>query len=102
MARPGTGHEQAAETRPAWLRLAPVVFVLLWSSGFAFVVIGLEHSEPITFLALRYAVVIALLLPLFLIVHPPLPRTARDYGHLAVVGLLVQALYFGLAYGAMA
>ena len=101
MASPRTDRLQVAYARPMWLRLAPVVFVLLWSAGFPFVAIGLEHSEPITFLSLRFAVVLALLLPLLLIVRPPPPRTLRDCGHLAVVGFLVQALYFGLAYVAM-
>ena len=75
----------------------PALFVLLWSSGFTFVALGLPHSEPITFLALRYVIVVAVLAVAFAVVRPPLPR-GRAWLHLAIVGLLLQAVYFGLFY----
>jgi drug/metabolite transporter (DMT)-like permease len=81
-----------------WLRLAPAIFLLLWSGGFTFAKMGLAHTEPITLLALRYAVVLAVLVPLFVILRPPLPGRPAAWGHLAVVGLLIQAVYFGLCY----
>jgi drug/metabolite transporter (DMT)-like permease len=83
-------------------RLAPVLFVVLWSAGFATVALGLEDSEPLTFLALRYVAVVALLAPLFAVMRPPLPRSGDQWRHLVVTGLLVQALYFALLYGALA
>lgn len=84
--------------KPLWLRLAPAIFLLLWSGGFSFAKFGLESAEPITFLALRYALVLAVLLPVALALRPPLPRRLRDWGHLVVVGFLIQAVYFGLSY----
>lgn len=87
--------------KPLWLRLAPAIFLLLWSGGFSFAKFGLEHAEPLTFLALRYALVLAVLLPVAAVVRPPLPRRWRDWGHLAVVGFLLQAVYFGLSYYAL-
>ena len=75
--------------------MAPATFVVLWSSGFAFVALGLPHTEPLTFLVLRYVLVVAVLAAAFAIVRPPLPR-GRAWLHLAVVGLLLQAAYFGL------
>lgn len=86
------------EPKPLWLRLAPAIFLLLWSGGFSFAKFGLAHAEPITFLVLRYALVLAVLLPLALVLRPPLPKRRRDWGHLVVIGLLIQALYFGLSY----
>jgi drug/metabolite transporter (DMT)-like permease len=74
---------------------------VLWSSGFTFVAMGLPHAEPITFLALRYAVVVALLLAAAAVVRPPLPDTPTAWLHLVVVGLLLQAAYFGLLYLAL-
>lgn len=85
-----------------WLRLAPLVFLLFWSAGFTFAKIGVAHAEPITFLALRFALCLAVLLPLFLVLRPPLPATRAAWGHLVMVGLLIQSLYFGLAYYAFA
>lgn len=80
---------------PFWLRLAPLVFLLLWSGGYSAVKVGLEFIEPVWFLAVRYMVVLAVLLPAWLILRPPLPRTTAAWLHLAVVGALIQGLYFG-------
>jgi drug/metabolite transporter (DMT)-like permease len=81
--------------------LAPATFLLLWSAGFAFVALGLPDSEPITFLALRYAIVVAVLLGAFAVLRPPLPQSRRDWLDLIVVGLLLQAAYFTLLYLAL-
>jgi drug/metabolite transporter (DMT)-like permease len=81
--------------------LAPATFLALWSAGFAFVALGLPYSEPITFLALRYAIVIAVLTPAFLVLRPPLPKARRDWVDLIVVALLLQAAYFTLLYLAL-
>ncbi|MDZ7747738.1 MAG: DMT family transporter [Halofilum sp. (in: g-proteobacteria)] len=89
-------------TVPAWIGYAPALFVLLWSAGFSFGKLGLAHAEPMTFLALRYGCVLLVLVPLVVALRPPLPRRAADWGHLAAVGLLLQALYFGLTYHAFA
>lgn len=87
-----------AAPAPAWLKAAPILFLLLWSGGFAIAKIGLEHAPPMTFLALRYWFAILVLLAVLVVVRPPVPRRARDWGHLAAVGALVQGLYFGLSY----
>ncbi len=85
-----------------WFRIgAPVTFLLLWSGGFAFAALGLEHAGPMTFLAMRYAVVLAVLAPLVLALRPPLPDGAAAWGHLLVVGFVVQVAYFGLVYVGM-
>ena len=72
---------------------APPLFILLWSSGFIFVRIGLDYADPMTLLAVRYALVEVVLLPLALLLRPALPRGAA-WLHLAVVGVLVQAGHF--------
>jgi drug/metabolite transporter (DMT)-like permease len=51
-----------------------------------------------TFLALRYACVVLILAPVLLVLRPPLPRGASAWGHLAMVGLLLQAGYFCFTY----
>jgi len=84
--------------RPVWLILAPVIFLLLWSAGFAIAKIGLEHAQPMTLLALRYCLVVALLAPLALIFRPPLPKGARAWADIAIVGFLIQVVYFALCY----
>jgi drug/metabolite transporter (DMT)-like permease len=44
-----------------WLRLMPGVLVLLWSTGFIGARLGMPYAEPMTFLALRFALTAALL-----------------------------------------
>jgi drug/metabolite transporter (DMT)-like permease len=82
-------------------RLAPAAFLVLWSAGFSFVALGLPDSEPFTFLALRYAIVVALLTLAIPVVRPPLPASRRDWIDLALVGVLLQAGYFSLLYVAL-
>lgn len=81
-----------------WDRAAPIVFLVLWSSGFVFLKLGLHYADPLTFLALRYACVVAVLLIPFLLMRPALPRNKAQWMHLAVVGLLLQAGYFSFTY----
>jgi len=84
--------------KPLWLTLAPVMFLCLWSMGYVVAKIGLKYAEPMTLLALRYAAVVVIMGLLFLILRPPLPKTPADWGHVAFVGFLIQAIYFGMSY----
>ena len=90
--------ERGTPGQPGWLRAAPAAFVLLWSLGFVFLKLGLAYADPLTFLALRYACVVALLLVPFLWLRPALPASRRGWFNLAVIGLLLQAGYFSCAY----
>ena len=83
-------------SRPLLLA-APVVFLLLWSAGFAIAKIGLLHAGPFTLLALRYVIAVLVLLPLVALLKPTFPNR-RDAGHIAVTGFLIQVAYFGLCY----
>ncbi|MEY4697186.1 MAG: hypothetical protein RIT14_1614 [Pseudomonadota bacterium] len=84
--------------RPLWLILAPAIFLMLWSAGFAIAKLGLQHAAPMTLLALRYVCVLVVLAPFALVLRPPLPATARGWLDIAVVGFLIQVAYFGLCY----
>ena len=76
-------------------RYSPLLFVLLWSTGFIGARLGLPHAEPLTFLLLRYAVVIALLGAVAAATRAPWPKTARAWFHIGVSGVLVHAIYLG-------
>jgi drug/metabolite transporter (DMT)-like permease len=86
------------QNRPLWLVTAPVIFLLLWSAGFGVAKLGLQHAEPLTLLALRYSCVLLVLVPFALVVRPPMPKTLRGWVDIAVVGFLIQVVYFGLCY----
>ncbi|WP_119389619.1 DMT family transporter [Taklimakanibacter lacteus] len=87
-----------ASGRPLWLLLAPAIFLVLWSGGFSIAKLGIRHAEPLTFLALRYAVVLVVLAPLALILKPDWPRRLSQWFHIAFVGFLIQGVYFGMCY----
>ncbi len=76
-------------------RLAPFLFVLLWSTGFLGAKLGLPHAEPLAFLFVRYLLVITLMASLALILRAPWPRDGRQWLHIGVSGLLVHAVYLG-------
>lgn len=89
----------AAPGLPRSLRVAaPALFLLLWSCGFVFLKLGLRDADPLTFLALRYACVVALLALPCLWLRPPLPARPVAWLHLAMIGLLIQAGYFAFTY----
>ena len=73
----------------------PLLFVVLWSTGFIGARLGLPHSEPLTFLFVRYLLVVALLLALSLLSKAPWPAQPRDWFHIGVAGLLIHGVYLG-------
>lgn len=83
---------------PLVSRLAPafpLLFVLLWSTGFIGARLGLPHSEPLTFLLVRYVLVVALLLVLAVLSKAPWPTRRIDWWHIGVAGLLIHGVYLG-------
>ncbi|HQU89061.1 MAG TPA: EamA/RhaT family transporter, partial [Denitromonas sp.] len=55
--------------------LLPVFFVLLWSTGFIGAKLGLPYAEPLTFLSVRYVLVIAVMLLVALASRAPWPTS---------------------------
>ncbi len=74
---------------------APLLFVVLWSSGFIVARLVAPHADPLTFLSARYVVVILFLGGLALVQNAPWPINRRDIGANAVSGLLLHGLYLG-------
>jgi drug/metabolite transporter (DMT)-like permease len=85
----------------AVLQVAPVIFLIFWSGGFSAGKIGVAYTRPMTFLVVRYGIVLLLLAPLVLWKRPPLPASRAEWIHLAVVGVLIQGFYFALSYVAL-
>ncbi|ABC20941.1 DMT family transporter [Rhodospirillum rubrum] len=83
------------------LRVAPAVFVLLWSTGFIGARLVLPHAEPLTVLCLRFAATVALLGPLCLVLKARWPTSPHQLLHVAVAGILVHALYLGGVFAAI-
>jgi drug/metabolite transporter (DMT)-like permease len=77
------------------LRIAPFLFVFLWSTGFVGAKFGLPYAEPLSFLLVRYFFVIGLMTLLALATKAPWPTDARRWFHIGVSGVLVHAFYLG-------
>lgn len=93
----GTG-EASAE---GWVRWMPWTFVFLWSTGFIGAKFGLPYAPPATFLILRFAFVIALMLPIALALRAPWPATPAQVAHIAVTGVLLHGGYLGGVFSAI-
>jgi drug/metabolite transporter (DMT)-like permease len=83
-------------------RIYPLLFVFLWSTGFIGAKYGLPHAQPLTFLVIRYAAVIALMTLIAFATKAPWPKTKEQWFHIAVSGLLVHAIYLGGVFSAIA
>ncbi|MGI9402501.1 MAG: DMT family transporter [Rhizobiaceae bacterium] len=75
-------------------RIAPVIFVLLWATGFIGAKLGLPFAEPFTFLALRMVVTLAILTPVLLALGVFWPGFQPAI-HSMVTGILVHGIYLG-------
>jgi drug/metabolite transporter (DMT)-like permease len=73
----------------------PLLFVLLWSTGFVVARYALTAADPLTFLVYRFGIAAVVMLALSLASRAAWPARAADFGHLAVAGLLVNGLYTG-------
>jgi len=73
---------------------APVVFVLLWSTGFIGARYGLPYIEPMTFLGVRMLFVVAIMLVIASLSGARWPN-AREVRHSLVTGSMVHFLYLG-------
>jgi drug/metabolite transporter (DMT)-like permease len=73
-------------------RFAPYLFVILWATGFIGAKYGLPHAGPLTFLLVRYLLVIGLMTFIALVTRAPWPRDVRQWFHIGVAGLLIHAV----------
>ena len=76
-------------------RVVPVLFVLLWSTGFIGARLGVPHAPPLAFLALRYAAVIVLMTLVAFAMRAPWPRGREAWVNIGIAGLLMHGLYLG-------
>ena len=76
-------------------RLYPFLFIFLWSTGFIGAKYGLPYAEPLSFLLIRYGLVIVLMTVIALATRAPWPRDPKQWVHIGVSGVLVHAVYLG-------
>ncbi len=84
---------KAAASR--WLAAMPVVFVLIWSTGFIVARYAMPHAGPLAFLSWRYALSLVAFALWLAWSRPAWPRDVRQWLHLAVTGVFMHAGYLG-------
>jgi drug/metabolite transporter (DMT)-like permease len=67
-------------------------FVIVWGSGFLATKVGLQYAPPFTFLTLRFAFGMLLVIPIALAVRPRWPDSLTQWLHVAAAGLLMHAV----------
>jgi drug/metabolite transporter (DMT)-like permease len=75
-------------------RAAPAIFVVLWSTGFVATKYVLNSAEPLSYLTIRMAVVVAMMTIIVAVAKPPWPDRAGIF-HSVVAGILVHGFYLG-------
>ena len=76
-------------------RFAPVIFVLLWSSGWIAPVFAAQHSSAETFLSIRFATAAAAFFILSLVTGAKFPREPKAIFHALVSGFFLHGIYLG-------
>lgn len=77
------------------IRLVPVLFVVIWATGFVVARLVAPHAEPLTFLLIRYALASTALGLLALAAGAPWPRSPRGWRDGLVSGVLLHGIYLG-------
>lgn len=85
----------------AWIRAMPLVFVLIWSTGFIVARYGMPHAPPMKFLVLRYALSILCFLPWIALAGVSWPTSRRQWLHLSITGVFMHAGYLGGVWAAV-
>jgi drug/metabolite transporter (DMT)-like permease len=85
----------------ALVRAMPVVFVLIWSTGFIVARFGMPHAPPMKFLAWRYFFSVICFLLWALAARAAMPASREQVKHLAVTGILMHGGYLGGVWSAV-
>lgn len=79
----------------------PVVFVLIWSTGFIVARYGMPHAPPMSFLVMRYALSLLCFLVWVSFARVAWPKNRSQWLHLAATGILMHAGYLGGVWAAV-
>jgi len=85
----------------ALARVAPAIFVLLWATGFLIAKLGVPYAQPMTILAMRFVLAAVMMASVAIVTGAPWPRSWRRIGHIAMIGILLHAIYLGGCYAAI-
>jgi drug/metabolite transporter (DMT)-like permease len=87
--------EATAAAHARRLLAFPMLFVVLWSTGFIAAKYGLAYAPPLTFLLYRFVLVAALMGVVAVATHASWPATRAEVAHVVIAGWLVHGVYLG-------
>lgn len=73
----------------------PVVFVLIWSTGFIVARYGMPHAPPLSFLVIRYVLSLMCFLAWIAVARVAWPQSRSQWLHLGMTGIFMHAGYLG-------
>lgn len=76
-------------------RAMPLLFVLIWATGFIVARLVAPHAEPLTFLLMRYALTTVVFTTVALVVGATWPKGLAGWRNALVAGVLIQGVYLG-------
>ncbi len=82
-------------------RLAPAIFVFLWSTGWVTAKYAVYYTGPLTFLCLRYLLAGLLLWFICWVSSIPWPRTLTEVFRAILSGVFLHGLYLGMIWWAI-
>jgi drug/metabolite transporter (DMT)-like permease len=77
------------------IKLAPFIFVLIWSTGWISAKYAAPHADPLWFLTLRFAAAGAVIALFAFAVRAPWPTSRSGWLHAVFAGVLLHGLYLG-------
>ncbi len=81
-----------------FIRIAPLLFVMLWSTGFIAAKYSMENADPFVFLFLRMSITAMVLVPILYLARAPMPRGIWCHRHDMVTGFLIHCSYLGFVF----
>lgn len=82
-------------------RLAPAIFVLLWSTGWVTAKYAVAFTGPLTFLSLRYGSAVVLFYLVCRMAGVAWPRSRSGWLHAIMSGVFLHGLYLGMIWWAV-
>ncbi len=85
----------------ALIAAAPVLFVLMWATGFVVARLSAPHADPLTFLSIRFPIAGLCFVAIAVALRAPWPGSRQAF-HATVAGAFLHGGYLGPVYWAVA
>lgn len=80
---------------PSFVQAVPVIFVLIWSTGWVVAGFAARYADPLWFLFLRFVLAAAVIAVIAVVTRAVWPTDRRAIGHALASGIFLHTLYLG-------